>query len=121
MINFKWIDIIFPNLNKNKPNGYWTKERVFKEAEGVNTPTELYNKNKSAHTTAHRNKWLKEIFPNYRNYKNYKPRGYWNRERVFKEAEDCEKPRDLHKKCLSAYNSAYRNDWLKEIFPRDKK
>lgn len=46
-----------------KPNGYWTKERVFKKANEYKTRSEFKKGCKTAYYSAHKNGWIDELFP----------------------------------------------------------
>ena len=46
---------------KTKPNGYWTKERVFEEARKYRTKEEFKKCCRSAYEAARRNGWIPEM------------------------------------------------------------
>ena len=47
-----------------------------------------------------------------------KPAGYWTKARCIREVKRYKSISDFRKKCLSAFNIAWRNGWLDEL--RDK-
>lgn len=104
---FEWLGTI------NKPNGYWTKERVFEEARKY-TMKHLFSKGcRGAYGAAERNRWLEEMTwfeqpnPN-------KPR-VWSRDAVFALARTFKTKSEFRKANKGAYNVAWRNGWLEEM------
>lgn len=47
-------------LRKQKPSGYWTKERILNDAKKYKARTEWSRASNSAYVTAHANKWAEE-------------------------------------------------------------
>ena len=43
-----------------------------------------------------------------------KPRGYWNYENCYNEAKKYKSRGEFVKNCPSAYNSAWKNNWLND-------
>ena len=97
---------------ENKPWGYWTKERVFKESKKYTSRKEFRKENSSAYSVAERNRWLEEmpwlII-------HCKPNGYWTKERVFEESKKYSTVKEFKDKCGSAYNVARKEGWLEEM------
>ena len=95
-----------------KPNGYWTKERVFEKASEYKTKFEFFKGCASAYEIARKNKWLEEMdwF-----VKGKRPDGYWTKERVFEKAREYETKSEFMKGCGSAYQIAWKNGWLEEM------
>lgn len=101
-------------VSPQKPNGYWTKERIFEEAKKYKTRTEFQKGNPTAYGKAHINDWLKEM--TWFIYKDRKPNGYWNnKERVFAEARKYETKREFEKGCTTAYQVAHKKGWIDEM------
>ena len=104
---FEWLKTI------NRPNGYWTKERVFEEARKY-TMRHLFSKGcRGAYGAAERNGWLDEMTwfeqPNPNN-----PR-VWSKEVVFEFARQFKTKSEFRKANKGAYNVAWRNNWLDEM------
>lgn len=96
----------------------WTKEIVFEEAMKCETKNEFKKSNYSAYQVARKKGWLKEmtwfLSP-------YKSKGYWNiKDNVIKESKKYNKRSEFNKTCPGAYNVAWRNGWLDELFPKYK-
>lgn len=94
---------------KTKPNGYWTKERVFEEARKYRTRKEFEKGCGSAYVTARRNGWLPEMTW----FINGKIK--WTKEKVFEEARKYRTKEEFKKCCRSAYEAARRNGWIPEM------
>ncbi len=105
--NFEWLGTI------DKPNGFWTKERVFEEARKYTTKHLFDRGCRGAYGAAERNGWFKEMTwfeqPN-RN----KPR-VWSKDAVFELAKQFETKIAFRKANKGAYNVAWRNGWLEEM------
>lgn len=95
-----------------KPNGYWTKERVFEVARQYKSKYEFCKGCASAYQVARKNGWLSEMdwF-----VKGKRPDGYWTKERVFEKAREYQTRSEFQKGCGSAYEIARVNGWLKEM------
>ena len=97
---------------KRKPNGYWTKERVFAEAKKYQTRGEFNKGCPSAARIAYKNNWFSEM-----DWvkKIVKPNGYWDiKENVFAEARKY-KTKAEFRKCTHIYTSSCQNGWLEEM------
>lgn len=57
----KWIKQMTWFIEGKRPNGYWTKEKVFEVAKRYSTKVEFKKENPSAYQIAKRNKWLDEM------------------------------------------------------------
>lgn len=95
-----------------KPNGYWTKEKVFEVARQYQSKSEFNKGCASAYEIARKNGWLSEMdwF-----VKGKRPDGYWTKERVFEKAREYQTRSEFFKGCASAYVIARVNGWLKEM------
>ena len=106
-----WLDEMTWFISPHKPNGYWTKERVFEEAKKYQTRTEFSKGCSSAYTIAIKNKWLSEmtwfVKPNISKK--------WTKEKVFEEAKKYQTKTEFINGCHGAYDSAMRNGWLDEM------
>ena len=108
-----WLDEMDWFEEVHKPNGYWTKERVFEEAKKYNTKQDFKNGNSSAHSIATKNKWLDEM--NWFVKPNIVYNKKWTKEKVFEEARKYNTKWEFGKGCRGAYQSALRNGWLDEM------
>lgn len=97
---------------EKKPNGYWTKERVFEEARKYRTKKEFERKCHQPYKVTIKNGWFSEMdwFE-----EKCKPAGYWTKEHVFEEARKYNTKVDFLKGCASAYSVARKNNWFNEM------
>ena len=104
---FEWLKTI------NKPNGFWSKERVFEEARKYTTKHFFSKGSRGAYGAAERNGWLDEMtwfeHPNPN-----KPR-VWSKEAVFALAKSCNTKSEFRRANKGAYNVAWKNGWLEEM------
>jgi len=114
-----WTEAIcdhFASLQKN--HGHWDiKENCEKEASKYDTKTTFCKGSGGAYNAAARNGWLEEFFP-------YVPgqrhtRGHWNvKENCNEEALKYESKSLFKTNSPGAYDSARKNGWLDEFFPK---
>lgn len=96
-----------------KPNGYWTKERVFEEARKYKTKNEFRKACIRAYDVAWKNGWFSEIdwFKDGR-----KPKGYWDiKENVFAEARKYQTKSEFKRNNSLVYKISCKNKWLDEM------
>jgi len=100
-----------------KPNGYWNiKNNVFAEARKYTTRKSFQIGCGSAYHSARKKRWLDEM--------DWlivveKPKGYWNiKDNVFAEARKYQRKVDFQRGCSRAYQTARKNKWLDELFPK---
>lgn len=93
--------------------GYWTKEKCQEAALNCNHKKEFCKKYPSAYGASYVNNWIIEICSHMTCVD--KVSGYWNKEKCQEVSFECENRNQFNKKYRSAYNSAYRNNWLDEI------
>mgnify|MGYP006928569347 CR=1 FL=1 len=104
-----------------KPNGYWTKERVFEEARKYSRMIDFHRDSNSAYTIACRNGWLKEMtwlsVKKYNIKKNEKkPVGYWQiKEHCIEEAKKYKTKKELYTKSSGCYASILDHKWMDEL------
>ena len=108
----KWLDEMTWLIRKIKPNGYWTKERVFEESKKYIFRSEFQEKSGSAYGVAQEHKWLDEMTWLIRKQKR---NGYWTKERVFEESKKYTTRHDFQKKSKRPYIIAWKNKWLDEM------
>jgi predicted GIY-YIG superfamily endonuclease len=110
-----WLDDVCSHMiRKNKPNGYWTKERCQEEALKYKTRTEFRKNSGGAYKSSLRNNFLNEICSHM--IQKQKPNGYWTKERCQEEALKYKTRNEFQKK-NAAYYSALKNSWLDDFFP----
>lgn len=96
-----------------KPNGFWTKERVFAEAKKYKTRSEFRKYCIRAYDLAYKNKWFDEMdwF-----ISTQKSPGYWNiKENTFTEAKKYKTRNEFRKYSNGAYAASLKNDWIDEM------
>ena len=110
-----WLDEICSHMkkSKNKPKGYWTKEKCLEEALKYKIRSDFYKNGAGAPTVAIENNWMDEICSHMVKLKR-KPRGYWTKVKCEEEALKY-KTRNEFKENSSAYSVACINNWLDEI------
>lgn len=104
--------------NSKKPNGYWTKEKVFEEARKYSTRKEFSKGCNSAYVIARKSGWLNEMDWLYFNKR--RPKDFWIKINVEKEARKYNTRKEFSKGCATAYQVARKNKWLDELFPKYK-
>lgn len=108
-----WLDDFTWLQRKQKPNGYWTKERCYEIAKDCKTRAEFIRKCPAADSSASRNGWIHLWFPT-----TQKPKDYWNYERCKNAAAECKTRTEFSKKYNRAYFNSNKNHWLDEFFPK---
>jgi predicted GIY-YIG superfamily endonuclease len=109
-----WLDEVCSHIEaKQKPKGYWTKEKCVEEALKYQTRSEFNKGCDSAYSKARKNGWLDEVCGHM--VKVIKASGYWNQERCAEDALKYETRLGFQKQSESAYSSARKNGWLDAI------
>ena len=113
----RWLDEMIWLKERHKPNGYWTKDKVFEESRKYQTRRAFSMGCDVAYIIACKNKWLDEMvwLKVLR-----KPAGYWTKDRVFEEARKYQTRKIFEKGSSRAYEVARKNGWLDELFPKKK-
>ena len=109
------LDKLRENINFHfQPNGYWNKEKCYKEAQKYKTKIEFKNQSPSAYAASVKNKWIDEFTwivstrnPNYG--KSY------TIDELNLIAEQCYNRTELKTKFYHAYNFAKKNNLLDKI------
>ena len=100
---YGWLDDVCSHMEPLiKPPGYWTYERVVKEALKYTNKTAFTVGSSRAYNLARLNGWLDEICSHMISIN--KPKGYWTLERCFKEALKFTYKTDFHKTSSAAYH-----------------
>jgi hypothetical protein len=97
---------------KQKPKGYWTKDRVLEEAKKYSYPAEWSKAGGGSFSTAQRNQWLTEACAHMKSPK--VPMGYWTKEKLIEDAQKYSSRAEWKKANGSAYATARTNKWLDE-------
>jgi len=107
-------------LNKMKGGGLggnniiWTYEKCKKEALKYNTRSEFNFNNASAYCSALKNNWLNDI-SSHMLLTIRKPKGYWTKELVHKEALKYQRRREFKLGSGDAYSFAWKNGFLNDV------
>lgn len=98
---------------ERKPNGYWTKERVFEESKKYSSRYKFFQGNRVAYGIAAVNNWLEDM--TWLPTPTIKPNKYWTRERVFEESKKYKGRNEFQKESNRAYHVAREKGWLDEM------
>lgn len=99
-----------------KYNNSWDKNKVIKESKKYSSRGEFMKNGGRAYQLAILNGWEDECFSHM--VAKIKPFGYWDKSKVTQEAIKYTRRGDFQKGSGSAYQSAKRNGWLDEFFPK---
>ena len=106
----KWINEYDWFEEKKKPSCYWENyDNSYQEAQKYTTRREFNKGNQSAYHVAIKNGWINN-FTWLKETRN--PRGYWNKERCFEEAQKYKSRNEFQKGSNVAYSKARENEWL---------
>lgn len=97
----------------------WTKNKLQKIANEVQTRKEFYDKNKKAYNAASEYKLLNELFKNHPNNGHTKDRnhlGYWTKEKLQEEVNKNTTRKEFREKYKKVYNMAKEYKLLDELF-----
>ena len=111
--NNNWLDKFDWLKTINKPSGFWTKERVFKEARKYTTKHLFDIGCRGAYAAAEKNDWFGEM--TWFEQPNRNRSRVWPKEIVFKLAKQFDTKIEFRKANKGAYNVAWRNGWLEEM------
>lgn len=102
--------------NKERPNGYWTYDRVKEVALSCEYKSDFREENQAAYCKAHKMGWIKD-FTWLKDKK--MPNGYWNNyDNCYNEAKKYQSKTDFQKGSGGAYNSSLKKGWLDDFFPK---
>ena len=112
----KWYTYEIGNLiKKRKENKYWfDKQRCHEIALMFKTQKEFSVKYRQVYNAAAQCGFLREITSH---MKVKKPTGHWSYENCKEESKKYVSRTQLKLKCKGAYNSAYLNGWLDDLYP----
>jgi very-short-patch-repair endonuclease len=94
-----------------KPNGYWTKERVFEDAKKYKTRSEWRKNSSSASTMATRNGWFEEATVHMELLVDH---GKWTKKSVLEEAKKYKTKSEWGRTKNGSYGAALKNGWVEE-------
>lgn len=105
-----WLDEYVWLSRKKNPNGFWTKERVMREAKKYSERKLFRKMCPSAYNSACKNGWLDEFdwFPIPKNRKK------WNKETCYEEAKKYTSKKEFRLNSITAYCIARDNGWLSD-------
>ena len=98
---------------KNKPYGYWTKEKCIEESLKCETRAEFKKNYNTAYNITYKNNWVDEVFYHMKPSRN--KTNYWTKEKCAKEALKYKYKKDFIINSATAYNKSVKNNWLDEI------
>jgi predicted GIY-YIG superfamily endonuclease len=109
----KWYDLAEHLPRKHRPPGYWTIERVKKEAAKYDTRRAFIKGSRAAYAAAHKRGWLDQVCSHMEYLQ--RPAGYWTKERVAEEARKYSTRTEFMKAKGAGYTIAAKNGWLDEV------
>jgi len=112
-----WLDECTSHMDEkpqHKPNGYWTKERVFESALRYDKRNDWKKNENWAYDIARQNNWLDECTSHMTKPLKSNPDGYWTKEKVFECALKYNTSSQWQKNDGASFNAAYRNGWFKD-------
>ena len=98
--------------SKKTPDGYWTRERCFEEAQKYSSKQEFRTNCSSAYTIAWRNGWLADY--TWLNKPRVAPNKKWTEEATEKEARKYKTREEFKTNSNGAYAAARNNGWLEK-------
>lgn len=119
VFKFGWQDELKALARNSHPPGYWTIDRLQKEANKYSTRTEFIKKSPAAYQKAHRSGCLNKICE-HMEYLN-KPNGYWTHDRILKTARKYDSRNSFLESMAGAYSAAIRLGILEEACAHMKK
>ena len=96
---------------------YWTYERVKKEAKKYKRKSDWFSKSRGSYNAAYGNGWFDKVSAHMPSSR--KPRGYWTKDKVRREAKKYQLLKDFREKSLGAYSAALeavQKGLIKKIF-----
>lgn len=105
-----------------KPNGFWTKAKLKKDAQKYSRKMDWRKNSASAYTMAHRNGWINECckhMPVRKKKPKPRPRFIWTKELCEIEAAKHKTRSEWENKSPGSYNRARKKLWLDEIGPKN--
>ena len=107
-IKYKWIEKFDWLERTRQNNGYWNKERCYKEAKKYKSRGGFAKGNQSAYNVANKNGWLDD----YTWFSESASAKKWDYESCLEESKKYKTRTDFYKGNKSAYSVATRNKWL---------
>jgi len=107
--------------NKQVRKGYWSNEKLQKEANKYVTRNEFCIKNPSAYSATIKKKIINELFKNHKNHGHTNkqvPFGYWTTERLQAEADKYLTRTEFSKNNSGAYSAASDKKIMDELFKK---
>lgn len=95
-----------------RPNGYWSKSRLKKEAKKYRTKKEFRKKASGAYSEAYKSGWIDEACAHMEAVKN---KVHWTKEKCKKEAAKYNTKKGFREESGSAYSAAYKHGWLNYV------
>ena len=108
-----WLGDITKHMESYVRPIYWTFDKVKQEAEKYNTKKEFLKGSPRAYGIAKVNKWVDDVTSHMEQLK--VPANYWTFDKVKQEAEKYGTKVEFSKGNTSAYQAAYKNNWLDDV------
>ena len=116
----KWLDEICEHMiSLQNPRKYWTREKCLEESLKYKTKGEFKKNSPTAYAKSLKEKWLDELSSHMIQIK--KEKNYWSKEKCQEAANLCKTRTQFKSEYKSAYGSAVKNGWLKEILTNIKR
>jgi len=110
----KWLEEVCAHMTSNiRPRGFWTEEECNKAAKKCSSRSEFQKKFNRAYVICKKEGWLNEVCNHMESVKHEK--GYWTLDRCHEEALRYSSRGQFQKESNTAYNVAWKKNWLDEI------
>jgi superfamily II DNA or RNA helicase len=112
-----WINQIWEATGWKKAN-IWTLEKILQEAKKYDSMSDFFKGSCGAYVSARNKGWIDQVWEatGWDQSRRSKPTKHWTLDNVLAEVKKHNSLKDLRKHEQSAYTSAWRNDWLDEIY-----
>ena len=108
-----WLDDITKHMEPYVRPIYWTFDKVKQEAEKYKTKKEFLKGSPRAYGIAKKNNWVDAVTSHMEQLK--VPANYWTFDKVKQEAEKYNTKMEFDRGNTSAYQAAYKNNWLDDV------
>jgi len=102
-------------IQKQKPSGYWTKEKCQEIALKYTRRRDFSKNDRTVYDTSLRNGWLEDICSHMEKIKDRKPKDYWTKERCQEIALKYNNLKDFVEYDRSAYSIILGKGWSNEL------
>jgi predicted GIY-YIG superfamily endonuclease len=99
---------------KRKPNGYWTKERLYAEALKYKTVSEWKKNNLTSYTLARKRGYLRDCKNHMVCARGWHPHGFWTRKKCLESAKKYSTIKEWFTQDPRAYYAAHKHKLIKD-------